>query len=385
MSDVETVVIGGGIVGLAIARSLALRGTTPLVLERNARCGMEISARNSEVLHAGIYYPQGSLRARLCVSGRAMMTRFARDHGVAVQPWGKLLVATRASEAAALSRLLENGRANGVEDLQPLDAAAARRLEPELKCAAAVLSPATGVIDSHGLVQALEGHFTALGGTVVGGTEVTAVRPVGDGYRIATRTVSPTPPGSAKGEMQDHVLTARQVVVACGLGGSALMGRTTFPAPYEPPRTYPAKGHYFALSGASPFRHLVYPMPDGAWLGIHLTLDIAGRAKFGPDLAWCDAIDYAFEDADGAREATFVREIRRYWPGLPDGALAPAYTGIRPKIYPQGAPARDFAIHGEGEHGLSGLVLLFGIESPGLTASLAIGEYVAEMLRARGL
>ncbi len=392
-SDVETVVIGAGVVGLAVARALARRGGAPLVLERNDRIGAEISSRSSEVIHAGIYYPPGSLKARLCVEGRRMLYRFAAQNGVAVRRCGKLLVATSATEQAALAALLATGRANGVDDLVPLDGAAARRLEPALACVAAVLSPSTGVVDSHGLMQALEGHLTARGGAVVLAHAAESLEALpGGGFRLATRA-------AASGEMAS--LTARRVVLAAGLGGSALAD-SLFPdhgvpanggpakgvpakgepaAPrYRPPRTYPAKGHYFSLAGASPFRHLVYPMPQGAWLGVHLTLDIGGRAKFGPDLEWTERIDYACDDPGGAREARFAAEIRRYWPALPDGALAPAYSGIRPKIYRSGEPAPDFAIHGPRQHGLAGLVALYGIESPGLTASLAIGDHVADLL-----
>ena len=391
-ADVDTVVVGAGVVGLAVARALALRGIEPLVLERHQRIGSEISARSSEVIHAGIYYPPGSLRARLCVAGRDLLYRFAEDHGVAARRCGKLLVATSEPERAALAQLLAKGRANGVADLMPLDGVAARALEPQLACVAAVLSPSTGIVDSHGLMQALEGHLGARGGTVVLGTAVTDVTPLpGGGFRIATRPAKADGPAEGAGlaPADIGVISARRVVIAAGLGSSELA--QTFAAPastsavagrigYRPPRTYPAKGHYFSLAGAAPFRHLVYPMPQGAWLGVHLTLDLAGQARFGPDLDWVERIDYAFDDPRGARQARFACEIRRYWPGLPDGALLPGATGIRPKIYAHGAPAADFAIHGPRDHGMAGLVGLFGIESPGLTASLAIGDYVVRLL-----
>lgn len=370
-ADVETLVIGAGVVGLACARSLAGRGREVVVLERNGRIGAEVSSRNSEVIHAGLYYPPGSLRARLCVGGKAMLYAFCAENGVDARRCGKLLVATSEAELPALEAIAATARRNGVDDLVRLDAAAARALEPEVACVAALLSPSTGVVDSHGLMAALDGHLTSRGGSVVLSTAVTAISRAADG----DFTIETARDGVAT------AITARHLVIAAGLGATAA-ARTLFRdgGHYAPPVTYPAKGHYFALTGRAPFRHLVYPMPDGAWLGVHLTLDVAGQAKFGPDLAWTDGIDYAFEDADGARVAQFHREIRRYWPGLPDGALHPGYTGIRPKIYREGEPAADFAIHGAEVHGVPGLVALYGIESPGLTASLAIGEMVAEML-----
>ncbi len=369
-ADVETLVIGAGVIGLACARSLASRGQDVMVLERNDRIGAEISSRNSEVIHAGLYYPPGSLRARTCVTGKALLYAFCAENGVTARRCGKLLVATSEVELPRLDAIAATAARNGVGDLVRLTAAEARALEPEIACVAALLSPSTGVVDSHGLMAALEGHLTARGGSVVLSTAVTSIKRGADGdFIVETACDGVTTP-----------ISARHLVIAAGLGGTDI-ARTLFPpGGYSPPATYPAKGHYFALSGRAPFRHLVYPMPDGAWLGVHLTLDTAGQAKFGPDLAWTDRVAYDFEDADGRREAQFTREIRRYWPGLPDGALHPGYTGIRPKIYREGEAAADFAIHGAKVHGMDRLVALYGIESPGLTASLSIGEMVADML-----
>ncbi len=370
-TDLETVVVGAGVVGLAIARALARRGQDVTVLERNGAIGAEVSSRNSEVIHAGLYYPSGSLRAQLCVAGRDMLYRFAAESGVAVRRCGKLLVATSPEELPALAVIARTAAANGVADLEELSGPEARALEPELAAVAALLSPSTGVIDSHGLMQALEGSFTSLGGEVVlrSGVERIARDPAGH----FTLHVS-------SGGADQATLSARRVVLAVGLGASALAAAMDWPPGYTPPRTYPAKGHYYALSGRPPFSRLVYPMPQGAWLGVHLTLDVAGRAKFGPDCEWREPADYRFEDEGGARRKRFESEIRRYWPGLPDGALSPGYTGVRPKIYPQGAPPADFAIHGASQHGMANLVALYGIESPGLTASLAIAEHVAGVI-----
>jgi L-2-hydroxyglutarate oxidase LhgO len=369
-TDVQTVVVGGGVVGLAIARALCLRGEEVLLLEQHGQLGTEVSSRNSEVIHAGLYYPPGSLRASLCVAGKKLLYRFAEENGVGHRRFGKLLVATQDDEVPRLEAIAKTAAANGVDDLVALTGEEARRLEPELNCVAAYLSPSTGVVDSHGLMQALEGHVTANGGSIVLQARATGLTRTGDGdFEIVSESGGET-----------LTIVARNLVIAAGLGSSRLGKMLPHAAGYQVPETYPAKGHYFALSGRAPFRHLVYPMPQGAWLGVHLTLDVAGQAKFGPDIAWKPGVTYDFEDADGPRRATFEREIRRYWPGLPDGALEPGYTGVRPKIYREGEPVADFAIHGRGEHGIDRLVALYGIESPGLTSSLAIADRVAEML-----
>ncbi len=375
-TDVETIVIGAGVVGLAVGRALALQGQEVIVLERHDLIGSETSSRNSEVIHAGLYYPPGSLRAKLCVAGKHMLYRFCADNGVTAKRCGKLLVATRPEELDKLADISRTAKRNGVDDLVALTGAQARALEPEAKCEAALLSPSTGVIDSHGYMVALEGYVTTHGGQVVLKTVVTKLERAGDGTFIV---------GIESDGVADRI-TCRRLVNAAGLGactlGAMLFGEDATAGGYQVPKMYPAKGHYFSLATRSPFQRLIYPMPQGAWLGLHLTLDVAGKAKFGPDIEWKDDVSYYFEDPEGARTATFYREVRRYWPGLPDGALQPDYTGVRPKIYREGEPAADFAIHGPQMHGMTNFVGLYGIESPGLTSSLAIADMVADLLKA---
>lgn len=371
--DIETVVIGAGVVGLAIARALAAAGHEVIVLERHGAIGQETSSRSSEVIHAGLYYPPGSLKARFCVEGRKLLYAFAAENGVPHARYGKLVVATAEDERPRLAALAAAARANGVTDVTLLDAKRVRAREPEIQCVEALLSPSTGVIDSHALMVALEGHVRAGAGSVVLNTSVEGIRigPTGL-FALATTSGGGTP----------ATLATRNLVIAAGLGASRLgaMAAAASGTGYIPPRSYPARGHYFTLDGRTPFRHLVYPLPHEGWLGIHLTLDIAGRARFGPDLEWQDEASTVFDEKNGARRQQFEREIRRYWPGLPSGRLQPGYVGVRPKIYAPGEPAPDFAIHAEREHGIPRLVALYGIESPGLTSSLAIGDYVATLL-----
>ncbi|AHB49433.1 FAD-dependent oxidoreductase [Hyphomicrobium nitrativorans NL23] len=369
--DIETVVIGAGVVGLAVARALVARGHEVLVLERHGGIGQETSSRSSEVIHAGLYYAPGSLKARFCVEGRDLLYAFARENGVPHMRYGKLLVATRESEIPRLDALAGIARANGVTDIARLSAEDVKAREPDVSAVAALYSPSTGVIDSHALMVALEGHVRAGSGSVVLETRVTALGVRSDGaYEIVTDS----------GEASERaVLTSRNLVIAAGLGAT-MLGESLGGQPgYAVPRTYPARGHYYALEGPAPFRHLVYPMPSEGWLGIHLTLDVTGRAKFGPDLEWQAESSYVFDDAEGVRRARFVEEIRRYWPGLAGERLVPAYVGVRPKIYAEGEAAPDFTIHTEREHGRERLVALYGIESPGLTSALAIGAFVAEL------
>jgi L-2-hydroxyglutarate oxidase LhgO len=349
-----------------------LLGHDVLVLERHERAGMEVSSRNSEVIHAGLYYPAGSLRAKLCVDGRRQLLAYCEDAGVTVRKTGKLIVAAAEDERAALDAIETSSQRNGAEPLRRLSRDDARMLEPEVACVAALLSPGTAVIDTHGLLMALEADVSNAGGTIAFNTDVTAIARGGDGGFVVETT-------SADGSVS--VISSRVVVIAAGLGATRIGGLLTYGDGYRVPRMYPAKGHYFSLAGRAPFSHLIYPVPHGAWLGVHLTLDVAGQARFGPDIEWRDDVTYGFDDADGARRARFEREVRRYWPGLPDGALQPGSTGVRPKIYAQGEPAADFAIHGPREHGMEGLVALYGIESPGLTSCLAIGDYVAALVR----
>lgn len=369
--DIETIVVGGGGVGLACAGELAARSQEVLLIERHDRLGTETTSRNSEVVHAGLYYPQGSLKARLCVEGRHRLTTFCREAGIAYVPLGKLIVATAEYENAALEGIATCARANGVDDVRLLSADEARRLEPALNCTAALLSPSTAVIDSHALILALEARLTGHGGVVVLSTHVVGIVAVPGGFRL--HTVS---------EGCETAITCRNLVLAAGLEATR-MSRLLVPhLAGTIPETRFAKGHYFALQGPAPFTRLVYPLPGHGGLGIHYTLSTGGEAKFGPDVEWCETPSLDFNDPDGRRRAAFAVAIGRYWPGVHEEALIPGYTGIRPKINGKGEPAADFAIHGPSDHGLTGLAALYGIESPGLTASLAIGAHVAELIGA---
>lgn len=363
----DVLVAGAGIVGLAVGRALALRGHDVIVADAADAFGTGISSRNSEVIHAGMYYPSGSLRAQHCVAGRRMLYDFCARHGIAHRACGKLIVATTAAEIATIEAIRRQGDANGVEGLELLDSGQARRLEPELACEGALLSPRTGIVDSHGLMLALLGEIEDRGGALALRTPIERLRRSGAGW-IAEFG------GAAPGEMPCHL-----VVNAGGLGAQALAEETEgFPAE-RVPRLVLARGNYFGCTGRPAFRHLIYPAPVEGGLGIHLTLDLAGRMRFGPDVEWIDAIDYR---VDPARGALFYEAIRRYWPGLPDGVLVADYAGIRPKLTGPGEPGADFRIDGPAEHVLPGLVHLFGIESPGLTSSLSLAEEVADRLQA---
>ena len=370
MEQTDVVVIGAGVVGLAVARALASAGHEVIVLEAQNAFGTITSARNSEVIHAGIYYPTGSLRAGLCVSGKARLYDFCASHGVAHQRCGKLIVATQADELAALDRLLATTQANGVHDMQPLSAAQARALEPALHCVGALLSPSTGIIDSHGLMLAL------LGDAERGGAMLALCSPVHRG-RITSAGIE-LEIGGSDPQQAPTTLRARRVVNSAGLDAPALARRLAGLDPRHVPREHLAKGCYFSLSGQAPFSRLIYPAPgQSGHLGVHLTLDLGGQARFGPSFEWVEQIDY---DVPAAGADGFYAEVRRYWPALPDGALQPAYAGLRPKISGPGEPAADFRIDGPELHGIPGLVNLFGIESPGLTSCLAIAERVAAQL-----
>ncbi len=365
-ADVETIVVGAGVVGLAVGRALSLAGQETMVIEQHALIGSEVSSRNSEVIHAGLYYAPGSLRATLCVRGKQMMYDFARENGVAHEAVSKLLVATSDAQIPKLKAIQEVAHKNGVDDLEPLSSAQARELEPEVACAAALLSPSTGIIDSHGFMVALEGHLTSRGGQVVLQTPVEAISRGGNG--LYTLTLG----GAASG-----TITCRTLVLSAGLHVSKLARTLAFGGRYQVPETFYAKGQYYALSGKSPFKRHIYPMPDGAWLGLHATVDIGGRCKFGPDIEWIDEIDYSF---DAAKLEKFHDFIRSYYPALDASRLHADYTGIRPKLYREGEPVPDFRIDGPEMHGFPGLVVLAGIESPGLTASLAIADVVRDRL-----
>jgi L-2-hydroxyglutarate oxidase LhgO len=367
---VDAVVVGAGVIGLAVARRLALSGREVLVLERNGLVGSETSARNSEVIHAGIYNPPGSLKSTLCVAGRRALYGYCAERGVPHAKIGKLIVAVEEADLATLARLKAQAETNGVENLRLLDAAEAQRLEPALRCVGAMHSPETGIIDGHGLLQGLEGDLAAAGGTVVLNAPVESASLSESGIRIAVGGAEPTQ------------LDARILVNAAGLGAADLACATEGLPERHAPEVWYAKGNYFGLAANAPFSRLIYPTPVPGGLGTHMTLDLAGRARFGPDVEWVERIDYA---VDPARAAGFYADIRRYWPDLPDGALQPDYAGIRPKLAPPihskpGTPNLDFRIEGPQHHGVPGLVNLFGIESPGLTACLAIADHVAELL-----
>ena len=356
--------IGAGVVGLAIGRALARAGREVLVLERERQFGTGTSSRNSEVIHAGIYYPAGSLKARLCVEGRRMLYAYCSARGVAHRKLGKLIVATRQAQVDSLRSILARAQANGVENIAMIDAAEALRLEPQLACIAALHSRETGIVDSHGLMLALLGDLEAAGGALACASPFAAARRVGDRWIVRT------------GGEADFELAADAIVNAAGLHAQDVAAAIEPASPA--PRRFLARGCYFQLAGQAPFSRLIYPVPVPGGLGVHLTLDLGGQARFGPDVEWIDAIDYT---VDPRRADAFYAEVREYWPQLPDASLAPAYAGIRPKLSGPGEPAADFVIDGPRAHGVPGLIHLFGIESPGLTACLAIGEHVSSLLR----
>lgn len=368
-ADVETIVVGAGVVGLAIARSLAAAGQEVIILEQHGLIGSETSSRNSEVIHAGIYYPPGSLRARLCVEGKARLYQFCQENGVPHRRCGKLLVATAEDQLPKLKAIQETALRNGVDDLVPLSPAEAKELEPAVSCVAALLSPSTGIVDTHALMLALLGHAESNGAQLVLNSPVRSVTAVKPGLFSLSIDAA---------DEAETTVTCTKLVIAAGLHASRLAETMTYPTGYRPPTTYYAKGQYYAMSGRSPFTRHIYPMPHGAWLGLHATVDLSGRCKFGPDIEWIPEIDYSFEPE---KLAQFLDFIRMYYPDLDPDRLHPDYTGIRPKLYREGEPVPDFAFHTEAQHGHPGLIMLFGIESPGLTSSLAIGEYVTQLIQ----
>lgn len=368
---VDTVVVGAGAVGLAVARELARRGGETWVLEAESGIGQGVSSRNSEVIHAGLYYAPGSLKAGLCVRGKELLYALCASHHIPHQRCGKLVVATAVEQHQALDELARRAAANGVP-LVELSAEAARALEPDLHCTRALLSPTTGIVDSHAFMLAMQADIEHAGGTVVLRSRLRQWWPGSAGGAVL---LVDTPDGAVE-------IEARQVVNAAGLQACDLAARLPgLPAACAPVQ-HLAKGSYFALAGRSPFRRLIYPAPVDAWLGIHLTLDLGGQARFGPDFEWLDGSDPASVDyaVDPARGAGFVEAISRYWPGVVERELLPAYSGVRPKIHARGAAAPDFRIDGPAVHGMRGIVNLLGIESPGLTSALAIGEHVAGLL-----
>ncbi len=359
--DIECIVVGAGVVGLAIARRLALAGREVLVVEAEAGIGMGISSRNSEVIHAGLYYPPASLKARLCVAGKEMLYAYCQARGVPHRRVGKLLVATQESQLPALKKICAQAQSNGVDDLQWLDVEQARRMEPELHCTAAVFSPSTGIVDSHSLMLALQGDAENAGSQFVFRTNFSGARIEQDGSFCC----------EFSGDSATMQLRCRVLVNAAGLHAPTLARQIQGLNPTTIPPEYYCKGNYFTLARRAPFAHLIYPMPDSAGLGVHLTLDLGGQAKFGPDTEWVQEAAY---DVDLQRRELFIRAIRSWWPALPERLLEPGYAGIRPKIVTAGEAAADFMISGPTQHGVPGLVNLYGIESPGLTAALSIAD-----------
>ena len=362
--SVECVVIGGGVIGLAVAREMAAAGLETVVLEKENRIGTSTSSRNSEVIHAGIHYQAGSLKAETCVAGKAMLYDYCRERGVGYSNCGKLIVATVTDEIPVLQQIAAQAKANGVDDLVLLDRAQALDLETELRCEAALLSPSTGIIDSHELMLSLQGDLENSGGAVAVESPVNGGTVTDHGLLLKV------------GVDDEYELLARRVVNSAGLGASRVAGSIEGMPADRVPTIHLAKGCYFSCNRRAPFSRLIYPVPHAYALGVHLTLDLGGRARFGPDMEWVESVDY---DVDPLRAESFYGAIRRYWPGLPDDSLSPDYSGIRPKLQGPDEEARDFWIQGPEEHGVPGLVNLFGMESPGLTACLAIGAYVRDL------
>ncbi|HEX5101177.1 MAG TPA: NAD(P)/FAD-dependent oxidoreductase [Polyangiaceae bacterium] len=370
LEALDAVIAGGGVIGLAVARALARAGRSVVLLEAETALGTHASSRNSEVVHAGIDYAPGSLKAELCVAGKHALYAYCEEQGVPYALPGKLVVATRDAEIAELERLAARAEANGVHDLVWLDGAGVRALEPELTAVRALWSPSTGIVSSHALMAALKREAVERGAVVVLSTPVLGGRVEQGGFVLELGGSEPT------------TVRCRTFVNAAGLAATALSRALAGVPATSIPRQYFAKGRYFALTGASPFRHLVYPVPEPGGLGVHVTLDLAGAVRFGPDVTWVDGVDYAVEET---RAAAFYAAVRRYYPALADGALVPSYAGVRTKLVPSGAPPGDFVVSDERAHGVPGLVALYGIESPGLTACLAIAERACASLTGRGL
>jgi L-2-hydroxyglutarate oxidase LhgO len=371
MDAIETVIVGAGVVGLAVARAMALAGKEVLVLESEDAFGTGTSSRNSEVIHAGIYYPAGSLKARLCVQGRQMMYAYCHERGIPHKRCGKLIVATSNEQIELLSGIQKKAFANGVvgaDALQLITSQEAKVMEPELHCLAALWSPSTGIVDSHALMLSYLGDMENAGGLLAlqSGFDSAQIIRSNSKTQFVVRTLDGTE------------ILANQVINAAGLRAPQVARQFEGSNLALLPKAYYAKGNYFSLSGRSPFSRLIYPLPEAAGLGVHLTLDMAGQAKFGPDVEWVDSPDNLKVEAH--RGDGFYAEVRKYWPALQDGALLPSYAGIRPKINAPHELAADFCIMGPSHHGVSGLVHLMGIESPGLTSSLAIADEVVQLL-----
>jgi L-2-hydroxyglutarate oxidase LhgO len=367
--DIDTVIVGAGVVGLAVARAFSLAGKSVVVLENEDKIGCHTSSRNSEVIHAAIYYSPSSLKARLCPAGNRLVYEYCRVRNIEHRRCGKLIVATSPAELAELEAIHANAIANGVDDLAYLDMPAVAALEPELVGAGALLSPSTGIIDSHGFMLALQGDAEDHGAVIAFRTRFVSASVECDGFLVRTGGSDPT------------VIKARKLVNAAGLWSPSVAHLIEGLSPETISTAYYARGNYFSLVGRCPFSHLIYPVPEPGGLGVHATLDLAGQVRFGPDVEWIDGISY---DVDPRRSGSFYAAIRKYWPRLKDCALMPAYSGIRPKIVGPTEPASDFCISGPGEHGVPGLINLFGIESPGLTSSLALADEVVARLSEPG-
>jgi L-2-hydroxyglutarate oxidase LhgO len=361
---IDCVVVGAGVVGLAVARALALAGREVLVLEAAEGIGTETSSRNSEVIHAGIYYPAGSLMAHTCVAGKHALYTYCAERGIAHSRCGKLIVATSEDEAAQLTHIERRAEANGVRDLQLLTAVQAKELEPNLCCTAALISPSTGIVDSHGFMLALQGDAENAGAVLAFHSPMLAGRATTSGIEVEV------------GGAEPMTLACNLLVNSAGLHAPALARAISGMRAEQIPMPYYAKGNYFTLSGRSPFARLIYPAPVPGGLGVHLTIDLGGQARFGPDVEWINGLDYT---VDPARAEVFYAAVRRYWPGLKDGALQPGYAGIRPKIVPPEVAKQDFVVQAPQIHGIPGLINLFGIESPGLTAALALADHVLNL------
>ena len=362
MESVDAIVIGAGVVGLAVARELARAGHETIILEAEDAIGTHTSSRNSEVIHAGIYYPKGSLKARACVAGKELLYEYCVAHGVPHRRSGKLIVATDSSQMEELRQIQKKAHANGVTDVVWMEKAQALALEPALSCVAALYSPSTGIIDSHALMLSYLGDAEDRGAMLALRTGLIGAQVAADGFVLHTNEMD---------------IRSRILVNSAGLRAPSVARMIEGYEKEKAPGEFYAKGNYYSLTGRSPFSRLVYPVPEPGGLGVHVTLDMAGQARFGPDVEWIDRIDYT---VDAKRAERFYAAIRRYWPGLADGALAPGYAGIRPKTAGPGAPAPDFEVQGPRAHRVPGLVNLFGIESPGLTASLALAGMVLDEL-----
>lgn len=375
MDQVDCVVIGAGVIGLAVAREMALQGRETILLERESAFGTISSARNSEVIHAGIYYPRDSLKAKLCVEGNRLLYEYCRSHQVATQPYGKLIVAADDTQINDLQAILYKAQNNGVPEIKMISGDEAMALEPNLTCSAAILSSSTGIVDSHGYMLSLLGGFEDAGGMVAYQSPLISARPIGqnasDGFELEIG-------GSDCMKIQTKLL-----INCAGMSAPAVANKIEGLKQDQIPKAYFAKGNYFSLSGKSPFKHLIYPIPEPGGLGVHLTLDMGGQAKFGPDVEWLDIdteeqVDYT---VNPKRAEGFYAAVRRYWPDLKDGSLQPDYSGIRAKIVSPNSPAGDFCFDTPKEHGLAGLFNLYGFESPGLTSSLAIAKYLEGQIK----